>query len=57
MYATVCYVGGKIANLGTDAVIENPTPDDAKFIDSLLAQYLDPEARKGLPAGGELRRS
>jgi len=56
MYATVCYVGGKIASLGTDAVIENPTPDDANFIDSLLAQYLDPQARKGLPAGREYKK-
>ena len=24
MYATVCYVGGKIASLGTDAVVERP---------------------------------
>ena len=25
-------------------------------IDSLLAQYLDPEARKGLPAGREFKK-
>ena len=56
MYETVCYVGGKIADLGTDAVIENPSPDDAKFIDSLLAQHLDPEVRKGLPAGREFKK-
>jgi glutamate synthase domain-containing protein 3 len=56
MYETVCYVGGKIANLGTDAVIETPTPDDAKFLDSLLAQYLDPNARKSLPASGDFKK-
>jgi methylamine---glutamate N-methyltransferase subunit B len=56
MYATVCYVGGKIASLGTDAVIENPSPDDAKFLDALLAQSLDPEARKRLPAGREYKK-
>jgi glutamate synthase domain-containing protein 3 len=56
MYATVCYVGGKIASLGTDAVIENPSPDDAKFLDALLAQSLDPETRKGLPAGSDYKK-
>src|SRR5579872_2632268 len=34
MYETVCYVGGKIANLGTDAVTEKPSPDDAKALDA-----------------------
>jgi glutamate synthase domain-containing protein 3 len=56
MYETVCYVGGKIANLGTDAVMATPSPDDARFIDSLLAHHLDPEVRKGLPAGGEFKK-
>jgi formylmethanofuran dehydrogenase subunit C len=56
MYETVCYVGGKIADLGNDAVLEAPSPDDAKFIDSLLARYLEPEARRGLPAGGDFKK-
>jgi methylamine---glutamate N-methyltransferase subunit B len=56
MYETVCYVGRKIADLGNDAVLEVPCPDDAKFIDSLLAQYLEPEVRKGLPAGGDFKK-
>jgi glutamate synthase domain-containing protein 3 len=56
IYETICYVGGKIANLGTDAVTETPSPDDAKSIDSLLAQFLDPEVRKGLPAGREFKK-
>jgi glutamate synthase domain-containing protein 3 len=56
MYETVCYVGGKIAALGNDAVIETPSADDAKSIDSLLAQHLDPSACKGLPAGPEFKK-
>ena len=56
MYETVCYVGGKIAELGTDAVIENLSPDDAKSIDALLAQFLDSEVRQGLPAGRQFRK-
>jgi glutamate synthase domain-containing protein 3 len=56
MYETVCYVGGKIAELGNDAVMETPSTDDAQSIDSLLARYLDPDARKGLPAGREFKK-
>lgn len=56
MYATVCYVGGNIANLGTDAVVAKPSWEEAKSVDSLLAQYLDPDARKKLPAGGEFKK-
>jgi methylamine---glutamate N-methyltransferase subunit B len=56
MYATVCYVGGKISNLGTDAVIEALTPEDAQSLDSLLAQHLGPEKRKSIPAGGEFKK-
>jgi glutamate synthase domain-containing protein 3 len=56
MYETVCFVGGKIAGLGTDAVLETPTPDDAKSIDTLLAQCFDPEARQRLPAGSVFKK-
>jgi methylamine---glutamate N-methyltransferase subunit B len=56
MYETVCYVGGKIAELGNDAVIEAPTPHDAESIDALLAAHLSPEARKSLPASGEFKK-
>lgn len=56
MYETICYVGGKIAELGNDAVIEATSSDNAQRIDSLLAQYLDPEARKRLPAGQEFKK-
>lgn len=56
MYETVCYVGGKIAGLGTDTVLEIPSPDDARSIDSVLGQFLDPEARKSLPPGSEFKK-
>jgi glutamate synthase domain-containing protein 3 len=45
MYETVCYVGGRIEGLGTDAVIERPSAGEAAWLDSTLAQYL-PEARR-----------
>jgi glutamate synthase domain-containing protein 3 len=40
MYETVGFVGGSIAGLGTDAVIETPSGEDADWLDSTLAQYL-----------------
>src|SRR5579863_9994641 len=45
MYETVGFVGGAIQGLGTDAVIESPSADEAAWLDSTLAQYL-PEARR-----------
>ena len=56
MYETVCYVGGKIDGLGTDAIVENIKPGDAEFLDSLLAQHLEPEKRKGKPPGREFKK-
>lgn len=40
MYETVCFVGGNIAELGNDAVIEEPTAEDCGFIHSVLSRYL-----------------
>ncbi len=56
MYATVCYVGGKIASLGTDAVIEEPAADDIQFLDDTLARYFSPEIRKTKPAGKDFKK-
>ena len=47
MYETVCYVGGRIEGLGTDAVIERPSADEAAWLDSTLAQYLPGARRRG----------
>lgn len=56
MYETVCFVGGRIAGLGTDAVAEQAAPQDAKFIDSILAQHLPMEVRKDKPTGRHFKR-
>src|SRR5437667_12842201 len=40
MYETVCFVGGRISELGTDAVIERPSPSDAEFLGATLSQDL-----------------
>jgi len=46
MYETECFVGGEIAGLGTDAVVESPSAEEIARLDSTLAQYL-PESRRG----------
>jgi methylamine---glutamate N-methyltransferase subunit B len=56
MYATTCYVGGKIRDLGNDAVVEAPNDEEGKTIDSLLDQYLDPQARKRKPRGSDFKK-
>src|SRR5438128_3396150 len=45
MYETICFVGGRIGGLGTDAVVESPSKEDAAWLDATLAQHL-PKAHK-----------
>ena len=40
MYEGVCFVGGDIAELGNDAVIEEPTAEDLAVLESTLSYYL-----------------
>jgi methylamine---glutamate N-methyltransferase subunit B len=40
MYATVCYVGGKIASLGTDAVLSEMEEEERERLDRTLETYL-----------------
>jgi glutamate synthase domain-containing protein 3 len=56
MYATVCFVGGQIGGLGTDAVTEAPGGEDAAMIDSALSRYLTEEDRKAKPAGRDFKK-
>ncbi|MBI1924239.1 glutamate synthase, partial [Candidatus Poribacteria bacterium] len=46
MYEAVCFVGGNIAELGNDAVIEDPTAEDLATLESTLSRYLPPDIRK-----------
>lgn len=45
MYEGVCFVGGSIAELGNDAVIEEPTAKDIDFLEATFSQYLPSEFR------------
>ena len=40
MYETKCYVGGKIGELGNDAVIENLSSEDTAFLETTFAAHL-----------------
>lgn len=40
MYQTVCFVGGEIAQLGSDAVIDTATDEDFAFLETTLTQYV-----------------
>lgn len=51
MYATTCFVGGSIGGLGTDAVIEPISAEEAMTLDRLLAEHLPPDLRAQKPAG------
>lgn len=53
MYETVCYVGGKIRELGNDAVLSAPAADDIALLDALLnAHFLPGQA----PAASQFRK-
>jgi glutamate synthase domain-containing protein 3 len=56
MYATTCYVGGAIGALGTDAVIEPLTPEEAAILDGLLTEHLPAELRAQKPAGRDFTK-
>ena len=56
MYETVCFVGGQIAGLGNDAVVEQPTSDEAAFLDATLAKYLAPGFRSKKPPGRNFKK-
>ena len=47
MYETICFVGGRIGGLGTDAVVEDPSKEDIAWLDDTLAQHLAGAPRRG----------
>ena len=47
LYETECFVGGSIAGLGTDAVIEEPSQEAAEWLNRMLAEHLPDTLRRG----------
>jgi len=56
MYATECYVGGKVTNLGTDAVLATMDPGDVVRLEEMLAAYLPPALRKTKPRAVDFKK-
>ena len=56
MYEGVVFVGGKIASLGNDAVVEEPTAEDQAVLADLLSTYgiLAPPAFRKVVSGHKL---
>jgi glutamate synthase domain-containing protein 3 len=45
MYETICYVGGKIDDLGNDAIIAEMAAEDVAFLEETLSRYLPDKAK------------
>jgi glutamate synthase domain-containing protein 3 len=56
MYATVCYVGGNIASLGTDAVLGSMEAEEIGQLDQMLRSYLPADLRKIKPAAADFKK-
>ncbi len=56
LYATMCYVGGEIKALGTDAVASAVTGEEAAELETLLTAYLPPEIRATKPPAAQFRK-
>ncbi len=56
MYATVCYVGGKIASLGTDAVLSPMDPGESDRLEALLSAHLPAALRRNRPAATDFKK-
>ena len=52
MYETVCYVGGRVDDLGNDAVIEELADDDVAFLEATLSCYFPDKSQ----AAGNFKR-
>jgi formylmethanofuran dehydrogenase subunit C len=56
MYATECFVGGRIGGLGTDAVVENASAEEVGRIEIALARHLTAEERRAKPQPRDFKK-
>jgi glutamate synthase domain-containing protein 3 len=56
MYATVCYVGGQVANLGTDAVLGIMDPGEIERLEETLSAHLPADLRKTKPEAPDFKK-
>lgn len=56
MYATVCYVGGKIASLGTDAILSPMDSAEIEQLEATLNTHLPPALRRTKSAAADFKK-
>src|ERR1700687_1234786 len=56
MYATVCYVGGKINSLGTDAVFGTMEPGEIEHLEETLSRHLPLDIREAKPKACDFKK-
>jgi len=56
MYATVCYVGGQVTNLGTDAVLGTMEPGEIEHLEENLSRHLPLDLRKAKPKACDFKK-
>src|SRR6202158_277265 len=56
MYATVCYVGGQVANLGTDAVLGTMDAGEIEHLEETLNGHLPEDLRKTKPKARDFKK-
>lgn len=56
MYATQCFVGGRIGGLGTDAVVESPTAEEVAIVEAALVRYLSADERRMRPEPRDFKK-
>jgi glutamate synthase domain-containing protein 3 len=56
MYSTVCYVGGQIASLGTDAVLSPMDPSEIEHLEATLSAHLPEALRRTKPAAADFKK-
>jgi len=56
MYSMVCYVGGQIASLGTDAVLSPMDPSEIEQLEATLSAHLPEALRRTKPAAADFKK-
>lgn len=56
MYETVCYVGGKVEDLGNDAVIEEVSAEDIAFLEEIITEHLPDRLAELKPRLAEFKK-
>jgi len=56
MYATVCYVGGQIGSLGTDAILSPMDAGETERLEATLRTHLPAALRRSKPSAADFKK-